>query len=52
MSGTQAVDRAAQLVSSVVAADEPLSFAALQEAMQDQGGSGGGGQPPSGQSTP
>jgi DNA-binding IclR family transcriptional regulator len=32
MSGTQAVDRAAQLVSSVVAADEPLSFAALQEA--------------------
>jgi DNA-binding IclR family transcriptional regulator len=32
MSGTQALDRAAQLVSSVVAADEPLSFAALQEA--------------------
>jgi DNA-binding IclR family transcriptional regulator len=32
MSGTQAVDRAAQLVSSVVAADEPLSFAELQEA--------------------
>jgi DNA-binding IclR family transcriptional regulator len=32
MSGTQAVDRAAQLVSSVVAADEPLSFADLQEA--------------------
>src|SRR3954453_9354380 len=32
MSGTQAVDRAAQLVSSVVAADDPLSFADLQEA--------------------
>jgi DNA-binding IclR family transcriptional regulator len=32
MSGTQAVDRAAQLVSSVVAAEEPLSFAELQEA--------------------
>src|SRR4051812_49662965 len=32
MSGTQALDRAAQLVSSVVAADEPLSFAELQEA--------------------
>src|SRR4051794_26182275 len=32
MSGTQAVDRAARLVSSVVAADEPLSFAELQEA--------------------
>jgi DNA-binding IclR family transcriptional regulator len=32
MSGTQAVDRAAQLVSSVVAAEEPLSFADLQEA--------------------
>ena len=31
MSGTQAVDRAAQLVSSVVAAEEPLSFAELQE---------------------
>jgi DNA-binding IclR family transcriptional regulator len=32
MSGTQAVDRAAQLVSAVVAAEEPLSFADLQEA--------------------
>jgi DNA-binding IclR family transcriptional regulator len=32
MSGTQALDRAAQLVSYVVAADEPLSFAELQEA--------------------
>lgn len=31
-SGTQAVDRAAQLVSSVVHADEPLTFADLQEA--------------------
>ena len=31
-SGTQAVDRAAQLVSAVVHADEPLSFADLQEA--------------------
>ena len=31
-SGTQAVDRAAQLVSTVVHADEPLSFADLQEA--------------------
>jgi DNA-binding IclR family transcriptional regulator len=30
--GTQAVDRAAQLVSTVVHADEPLSFADLQEA--------------------
>jgi IclR family transcriptional regulator, acetate operon repressor len=31
-SGTQAVDRAAQLVSTVVRADEPLTFADLQEA--------------------
>ena len=31
-SGTQAVDRAALLISSVVQADEPLSFADLQEA--------------------
>jgi DNA-binding IclR family transcriptional regulator len=31
-SGTQALDRAAQLVASVVAADEPLSLAAVQEA--------------------
>lgn len=31
-SGTQAVDRAAQLVSTVVHADEPLTFADLQEA--------------------
>jgi len=31
-SGTQAVDRAAQLVSTVVHADQPLSFAELQEA--------------------
>jgi DNA-binding IclR family transcriptional regulator len=31
-SGTQAVDRAAQLVSAVVHADEPLSFADLQGA--------------------
>jgi len=31
-SGTQAVDRAAQLVSTVVHADEPLSFADLQDA--------------------
>ena len=30
-SGTQALDRAVQLVSSVVQADEPLSFADLQE---------------------
>ena len=30
--GTQAVDRAAQLVSTVVHADEPLTFADLQEA--------------------
>src|SRR4051794_41699736 len=30
--GTQAVDRAAHLVSTVVQADEPLSFADLQEA--------------------
>ncbi len=30
-SGTQALDRAVQLVSSVVQADEPLSFAELQE---------------------
>ena len=30
--GTQAVDRAAQLVSTVVHADQPLSFADLQEA--------------------
>jgi DNA-binding IclR family transcriptional regulator len=30
-SGTRAVDRAAQLVSTVVHADEPLSFADLQE---------------------
>jgi DNA-binding IclR family transcriptional regulator len=30
--GTQAVDRAAQLVSTVVHADEPLTFAELQEA--------------------
>jgi DNA-binding IclR family transcriptional regulator len=30
-SGTQALDRALQLVSTVVAADEPLSFADLQE---------------------
>ncbi len=30
--GTQAVDRAAQLVSSVVHADQPLTFADLQEA--------------------
>jgi DNA-binding IclR family transcriptional regulator len=30
-SGTQAVDRAAQLVSTVVHADEPLTFADLQE---------------------
>ena len=30
--GTQAVDRAALLVSTVVQADEPLSFAALQDA--------------------
>ena len=30
--GTQAVDRAALLVSTVVQADEPLSFADLQEA--------------------
>src|SRR3954452_3133256 len=29
--GTQAVDRAAQLVATVVHADEPLSFADLQE---------------------
>ena len=32
MSGTQAVDRAALLVSTVVQAGEPLSFADLQEA--------------------
>ena len=31
-SGTQAVDRAALLVSTVVRADEPLTFAELQEA--------------------
>jgi DNA-binding IclR family transcriptional regulator len=31
-SGTQAVDRAAQLVSTVVHADEPLTFADLQDA--------------------
>src|SRR4051812_13186099 len=31
-SGTQALDRAVQLVASVVQADEPLSFADLQEA--------------------
>lgn len=31
-SGTQAVDRAAQLVSTVVHADEPLTFAELQDA--------------------
>jgi DNA-binding IclR family transcriptional regulator len=31
-SGTQAVDRAAQLVSTVVHADQPLTFADLQEA--------------------
>ena len=31
-SGTQALDRAVQLVSMVVPADEPLSFAELQEA--------------------
>ena len=30
--GTQAVDRAALLVSTVVQADEPLSFADLQDA--------------------
>ena len=30
--GTQAVDRAAALVATVVHADEPLSFADLQEA--------------------
>src|SRR5688572_9762988 len=30
-SGTQALDRAVQLVSSVVQATEPLSFAELQE---------------------
>src|SRR5918993_741889 len=30
--GTQAVDRAALLISTVVQADEPLSFADLQEA--------------------
>ena len=30
--GTQAVDRAAQLVSTVVHASEPLTFADLQEA--------------------
>ena len=30
-SGTQAVDRAALLVSTVVHADEPLTFADLQE---------------------
>src|SRR5689334_2411550 len=31
-SGTQALDRAVQLASTVVQADEPLSFADLQEA--------------------
>jgi len=31
-SGTQALDRAAALVATVVAADEPLTFGALQEA--------------------
>ena len=30
--GTQALDRAALLVSTVVQADEPMSFADLQEA--------------------
>ena len=30
--GTQAVDRASMLVSAVVRADEPLTFAELQEA--------------------